>query len=255
MSAPAREPGAETGTETTEVRKASNGAGFKAVDRYGRSTEEVRKLSLSPVISSAASPSAAPDAGPTPRPGARAGRGRAKVSPAAPPLAAGERLAWPHERSPAAAPDLGLHEAERDLIVSALAILGRRLRQPGAVLSTPAAVRAFLTLHLAPLEAECFAVVFLDAQYAVIRFEPMFCGTLTQTAVYPREIARRALALNAGYVVLAHNHPSGVPEPSRIDEALTASVAAVLDLIDVRVLDHVVVGGASAVSMAARGRV
>ena len=95
--------------------------------------------------------------------------------------------------------------------------------------------------------------MFLDAQHRLLVLEPLFHGTLTQTSVHPREIARRALALNAAAVVLAHNHPSGVAEPSRADELLTASVRQTLQLVDVRVLDHVVVGRAGCVSFAERG--
>jgi DNA repair protein RadC len=96
-------------------------------------------------------------------------------------------------------------------------------------------------------------VVFLDSQHQVIEYREMFFGTLSQTSVYPREIVKAALALNAGAVILAHNHPSGVPEPSRADEMLTQSLKATLATVDVRVLDHFVIGGAKVVSFAERG--
>ena len=96
-------------------------------------------------------------------------------------------------------------------------------------------------------------VLFLDVQNRVIAAEEMFRGTLTQTSVYPREVVKRALALNAAAVILAHNHPSGSIEPSRADEALTQTLRAALGLIDCRVLDHVIVGGNSVTSMAERG--
>jgi DNA repair protein RadC len=95
--------------------------------------------------------------------------------------------------------------------------------------------------------------MFLDGQHRLIQYEVMFTGTLTQTSVYPREVVRRALLLNAAAVVLAHNHPSGVAEPSRADEYLTQSLASALKLVDVRVLDHIVVGRGQTVSLAERG--
>jgi DNA repair protein RadC len=100
---------------------------------------------------------------------------------------------------------------------------------------------------------ECFAVMFLDAQHRLIAFDEMFHGTLTQASVYPREVARRALAHNAAAVTLAHNHPSGVPEPSRADELLTQVICKTLSHFDIRVLDHYVVGASSVVSFAERG--
>ena len=96
-------------------------------------------------------------------------------------------------------------------------------------------------------------MLFLDAQHRLIRFEPMFRGTLTQTSVYPREVLKRALALDAAAVILAHNHPSGVAEPSKADEFLTQSLKTALQMIDVRVLDHFVVGRGPVVSFAERG--
>lgn len=139
------------------------------------------------------------------------------------------------------------------VIVEALALLDSRLRRPGEVFDSPGRVRAFLTLHLATLEREEFRVLYLDGQHALIAFEPFGSGTLTQAAVYPREVVRRALALNAGAVILAHNHPSGNPEPSRADRLLTASLREALSLVEVRVLDHLIVGRLQVVSMAERG--
>lgn len=138
-------------------------------------------------------------------------------------------------------------------IAKALAILERRLRQPGEAMSSPSAVRNFLRLHLAELEHEAFAVLLLDAQNRLLHFEEVFRGTLTQTAVYPREVVKLALAHNASAVILAHNHPSGVATPSRADEALTANLQQALALIDVRVLDHIIVAGAWPLSFAERG--
>ena len=121
------------------------------------------------------------------------------------------------------------------------------------VFDSPTTVREYLKLQLADLAHEVFAVLFLDAQHRLIAYEPLFRGTLTQTSVYPREVLKRALALNAAAVLLAHNHPSGVAEPSRADEFLTQSLKSALQLVDVRVLDHMVVGRTQVVSFAERG--
>ena len=121
------------------------------------------------------------------------------------------------------------------------------------VFDSPSRVKDFLALHLAGRTQEVFAVLFLDAQHRLLKLEDLFFGTLTQTSVYPREVVKRALALNAGAVVLAHNHPSGVAEPSRADEYLTQTLTSALKLVDVRVLDHLVVGQGQVVSMAERG--
>ena len=100
---------------------------------------------------------------------------------------------------------------------------------------------------------EVFGVLFLNVQHGVIKFEEMFRGTLTQTAVYPREVVKSALAHNAGAVILAHNHPSGMCEPSRADEVLTSSLKSALAMVDCKVLDHIIVAGVSALSFAERG--
>lgn len=144
---------------------------------------------------------------------------------------------------------------EDALIAEALAVLDARLRRSGSAMNSPEDVRAFLTLKLAQRETEGFGVLFLDAAHAVIDFEVMFQGSLSQTSVYPREVVRRALALNAEAVILAHNHPSGIPEPSRADEYLTKTLKGALALVDVRVLDHMIVGRLRVVSMAERGLV
>jgi hypothetical protein len=125
--------------------------------------------------------------------------------------------------------------------------------QGRALLESPAAVREYLTTHFAGYEAEAFVVVYLDAQLAVITVEEMFRGTLTSVTVHAREIVKRALALNAGAVVLSHNHPSGYSEPSRADEHLTKVMQTALNMVDVRVLDHFVIGSGSYVSFAERG--
>ena len=114
-------------------------------------------------------------------------------------------------------------------------------------------VKDFLNLTIGFKDHEVFAVLFLDAQHALIVAVEMFRGTLTQTSVYPREVVKAALRLNAAGVILAHNHPSGSAEPSRADEFLTQTLKAALALVDVRVLDHMVVTRTGVTSMAERG--
>lgn len=150
----------------------------------------------------------------------------------------------------------GIGPAKRAEIVAILEIARRALAAPlyeRPVLDSPDVVRDFLRLHLAQRAHEVFAVMFLDAQHRLIQFDELFRGTLTQTSVYPREVVKQALALNAGAVILAHNHPSGIPEPSRADEMVTHALKSALALIDVRVLDHLVVACGGVVSLAERG--
>lgn len=152
----------------------------------------------------------------------------------------------------------GLGPAKRAELMALMECARRALAQQLAdrpLFDGPAAVRDYLALHLGGLPQEVFAVLFLDAQHRLIRLERMFHGTLTQTSVYPREVVRRALALEAAAVVLAHNHPSGLAEPSRADEYLTQTLKSALQLVDVRVLDHFIVGQGQVVSMAERGLV
>jgi DNA repair protein RadC len=130
--------------------------------------------------------------------------------------------------------------------------LSNELKQHPA-LDDPTKVKAFLKLQLGAHAHEVFAVLFLDARHQLLRLEEMFRGTLTQTSVYPREVVKRALELNAAAVILAHNHPSGAAEPSRADEYLTQTLVSALRLVDVRVLDHLVVGRAEVTSFAERG--
>lgn len=125
--------------------------------------------------------------------------------------------------------------------------------QRGDALSSPGAVRDYLKLLLAQREHEVFLAIFLDAQHRVIASEEMFRGTLTQTSVYPREIVKAALRLNAAAVIFAHNHPSGAAEPSQSDRLLTDSLKQALSLVDVRVLDHFIAAGTSILSFAERG--
>jgi DNA repair protein RadC len=123
----------------------------------------------------------------------------------------------------------------------------------GSVLTSPGAVRDFLRLSLAGKEHEIFMVIWLDAQHRVIGAEDLFRGTLTQTSVYPREVVKHALKANAAAVIFAHNHPSGVAQPSQADELLTRNLKEALTLVDVKVLDHFIVAGNQALSFAERG--
>ncbi|HUP96254.1 MAG TPA: DNA repair protein RadC [Burkholderiales bacterium] len=150
----------------------------------------------------------------------------------------------------------GLGNAKYAQVQAVLELSRRALRETldrGAALSSPQAVRDYLRLKLQGKPHEVFAAVFLDAQNRVLGVEELFRGTLTQTSVFPREIVKRALHYNAAAVIFAHNHPSGVAEPSRADEALTQTLKHTLALVDVKVLDHFVVGGDSAMSFAERG--
>ncbi len=152
----------------------------------------------------------------------------------------------------------GLGPAKRAELLAVLEVARRALTQQIStepVFESPQAVKDYAALHLAGHEQEVFAVLFLDGQHRLLRLEKMFHGTLTQTSVYPREVVRRAIALNAGAVILAHNHPSGLAEPSRADEYLTQTMKSALALVDVRVLDHLVIGRGQVVSMAERGLV
>jgi DNA repair protein RadC len=150
----------------------------------------------------------------------------------------------------------GLGPAKRAEITAVMELARRSLAQRLAqrtVMSSPQQVKDFLRLQLAHEGQEVFAVMFLDVQNQLLQFEPMFRGTLSQTSVYPREVVKRALAVQASAVILAHNHPSGIAEPSRADEFLTQTLKQALQLIDVRVIDHLVVGGDQAISFAERG--
>jgi DNA repair protein RadC len=137
-----------------------------------------------------------------------------------------------------------------------LEIAKRMLRQElarGPVLNAPGQVRDFLRLSFGRIGHEVFSVLFLDAQQRLIACEELFRGTLTQTSVYPREVVRRALTLNCASVILSHNHPSGIAEPSRADQILTRELQSALKLVDVQVLDHIIVAAAESVSFAELG--
>ena len=141
---------------------------------------------------------------------------------------------------------------EDEVLLVAQRLLAARLRGTQA-LSSPADVRAFLVARLSTLGHEVFALLHLDAQYRVLDYVEMFRGTLTQSSVYPREVVKEALRVNCAAVILVHNHPSGLPEPSAADRTLTRVLSSALGLVDVRVLDHFVVAGTSVLSFAEHG--
>ena len=150
----------------------------------------------------------------------------------------------------------GLGPAKRAELLAVVEMARRALVQPlraEPVFDSPGRVKDYVALQLAGREREVFAVMFLNAQHHLLAWEDMFFGTLMHTSVHPREVVRRALTLNAAAVVLAHNHPSGVAEPSRADEHLTQQLVRALQLVEVRVLDHLVVGQGQVVSMLERG--
>jgi len=150
----------------------------------------------------------------------------------------------------------GIGPAKRAELLALMEMARRALAQQmqaAPVFEAPQQVKDYLALALGGLDAEVFACLFLDTQHRLIRLERLFSGTLNQTSVYPREVARRALALNAAAVALAHNHPSGLAEPSQADRWLTETLKNTLALVDVKVLDHVIVGRGTALSMAERG--
>lgn len=127
--------------------------------------------------------------------------------------------------------------------------------QSGEALNSPGAVRDYLGLLLRGRDQEVFVGVFLDAQHRVLGVEELFRGTLTQTSVYPREVVKRALQHNAAALIFAHNHPSGVAEPSQSDRLLTEALKQSLSLVDVRVLDHFIVAGSGCLSFAESGMI
>ena len=150
----------------------------------------------------------------------------------------------------------GLGDAKFSQLQAVLEMARRALAETlhsSDALASPGAVRDFLRLTLANREREVFVVVMLDAQNRVLACEELFRGTLTQTSVYPREVVKCALERNTAAVIFAHNHPSGVAEPSHADQVLTQSLKQALALVDIKVLDHFIVAGNSALSFAERG--
>jgi len=142
--------------------------------------------------------------------------------------------------------------SDQEVRYEARKALSRKFRR-GATLSSPAETAEALAHQFADLEHEVFACLFLDNRHRVIAFEELFRGTIDGASVYPREVVKQALAHNAAAVILAHNHPSGDPEPSQADRTITTRLKDALALVDVRVLDHIVVGGAEHISFAERG--
>lgn len=142
---------------------------------------------------------------------------------------------------------------DRRLIQRALRVLERHLHEPGVAFTSTHAVREWLRLHMAALEREEFWVLYLDNQNQLIAHEVLFTGTINRTEVHPREVVKRALYFNAAAVILAHNHPSGDIAPSQADKAITQRLVQALQLIDIRVPDHLIVGGTQILSFAEYG--
>jgi DNA repair protein RadC len=158
------------------------------------------------------------------------------------------------ETQPAYSVPYDIATADQDeTIRQAMDILTSRMVAKGSVMSNPEDVKQYLCLRFAGLEHEIFSCIFLDTRHALIQPVDMFRGTIDGASVHPREVAKEALKWNASAVILAHNHPSGEPEPSRADISLTKRLTEALALLDIRVLDHFVIGGIDTVSFAERG--
>jgi DNA repair protein RadC len=150
----------------------------------------------------------------------------------------------------------GLGPAKTAQLAAVMEVARRCLKEDlrsASALTSPGAVREYLRLAIAGREHEVFVCLWLDAQHRVISFDELFRGTLTQTSVYPREIVKAGLKANAAAVIFAHNHPSGVAQPSQADELLTRNLKEALALVEIKVLDHFVVAGSQALSFAERG--
>jgi len=150
----------------------------------------------------------------------------------------------------------GLGPAKTAQLAAVMEVARRCLKEDlrsASALTSPGAVRDYLRLAIADREHEVFVCLWLDAQHRVISFDELFRGTLTQTSVYPREIVKAGLKANAAAVIFAHNHPSGVAQPSQADELLTRNLKEALALVEIKVLDHFVVAGSQALSFAERG--
>lgn len=146
-------------------------------------------------------------------------------------------------------------QTDDDVIHAAIHILENRLKTSGEAMDSPSTVSDYLRLKLATYEYEVFAVLFLDNRHRVIAFEELFRGTIDGASVYPREVVREAIKHNAAAIICAHNHPSGIAEPSNADILITSRLKEALALIDVRVLDHIIVGSHTTTSLAERGQV
>jgi len=141
---------------------------------------------------------------------------------------------------------------ETEILSMANTIIKRRFRR-GSAMTSPSDTKAFLALKHAGLEHEIFSVLFLDNRNRLIAYEEMFRGTINGAQVHPREVVKSALALNAAAVILVHNHPSGVCEPSQSDIQITERIKEALELVEIRMLDHIVVAATESVSLAERG--
>jgi DNA repair protein RadC len=146
-----------------------------------------------------------------------------------------------------------LPQSDQDLVASAIRCLEQKYLVKQDCLTSPEATRNFLKLRLYGLHYEVFACLYLDNRHRVIRYEELFRGTLDGASVHPREVLRKVVETGAAAVIFAHNHPSGVPEPSQADLRITQRLREGLSLFDVRVIDHMIVGDGEAVSMAERG--
>lgn len=146
-----------------------------------------------------------------------------------------------------------LAPSEQKTIRKALTLLKRQLREPGASFTSTTAARDWLRLQLATSEREEFTVLFLDNQHRLIAHETLFTGTLNQTQIHPREVVKSGLKHNCAAVIVAHCHPSGLAEPSKADRQVTTRLQQALELVDIRLLDHLVVGGMDIVSFSERG--
>lgn len=142
----------------------------------------------------------------------------------------------------------------QETLAAARKAISQQFRR-GRVLNSPAVVREYLRITIAPLEHEVFCLVLLDGRRQLIAMRELFRGTINAAVIHPREVLKEALKYNAAFVILAHNHPSGVAEPSAADEIITQRIKDVLGMIDVGLIDHLVVGGNDIVSMAERGLV
>lgn len=146
-----------------------------------------------------------------------------------------------------------LAPADQQTVREALTVLEHRLREHGASFTSSHAVRDWLRLQLATLEREAFTVLWLDNQHRLIAHDTLFLGTINSITVHPREVVKAGLKHNAAAAVLSHNHPSGHAEPSDADRQITARLKQALDLVDIRLLDHLVIGGMDITSFAERG--
>ncbi|MCW1830354.1 DNA repair protein RadC, partial [Enterobacter asburiae] len=146
-----------------------------------------------------------------------------------------------------------LPPADQLTVRKALTLLEGQLREPGAAFNSSHAVRDWLRLQLSKLEREAFTALFLDNQHRLIAHETLFTGTISHTQVHPREVVKAALKHNAAAILVAHCHPSGNAEPSEADRRVTERLKQALDLVDIRLLDHLVVGGMDIISFSERG--